>query len=539
MHLLHYTFAASAIAFACCACLISVLKRLFRSECINGHDVGPDGSALRPTITSLLVFVALAFGITAACLVKPLSKRCWTVVAAVCSKWKPLYFIVVSAQKIILRAIAIPYAIGSISERGVTCHLPAHYASQFHSATLMWDCSVLLFGVLTICADVVADATPALRRCAQCLLALCLCIDAAGSYVWGNEMAGLVSLSVSRFEFVLDNQITSCITSQAVLALHFAFVGWRSRHGRSWYYASLRFELDQRGRLLLSQLSQQLVTRNLEDRPATSSASAMAPASDTGASPNSLQNKPAERSSSNALSRLRRRLLQFQQRHVAQCRVFVIPCVNAKDGAGGEADFALERPAFNLKLLRPLQRVAEAHLKVYCCSIFLFLALPSLACAVFLRPQVRGIPTFALNSVMCIAFMGFLSSKRYNLDRAAVTQVALSFRFGIFVVLLSQWIALNARRAYLVLNENETSIYNTSNTSPWTVFSVVALALLFTFCLLLDCCPHLPAATQVFATVRARSVPGLPVAALTFTAGWMVDDFHVLGLYGGSSRVRR
>jgi hypothetical protein len=122
--------------------------------------------------------------------------------------------------------------------------------------------------------------------------------------------------------------------------------------------------------------------------------------------------------------------------------------------------------------------------------------------------------------------MWFLSSQHYNLDRVAVKQVALSFRFGIFVVLLSQWKAFNARRAYLVLNENQTSIYNTSNRSPWTVFAVVALALLFTSCLLLDCCPHLPAATQIFAMVRAR-----PVAALTFSAGEMVDVFHVLGLY--------
>jgi hypothetical protein len=163
------------------------------------------------------------------------------VAAAVFSKWQPLYFVVMSAQKIVLRVIVIPYVDGSIAKNAVACHLSPDYQRQLHAAAIVWNCAVLMAGAATICSDLDGDVAPAWRRAAQSLLALCLCADAVGSYVWGNEMAGLVSVSVSGFEFLLDNQITSCITSQAVLALHFVFVGWRSRHGRGWFYASLRF----------------------------------------------------------------------------------------------------------------------------------------------------------------------------------------------------------------------------------------------------------------------------------------------------------
>ncbi len=505
MRLLHCTFAASAITVICCACLVAVLKRMFRSECIGGQDVRPGSSALRQTITSLLVAVALAFGATAACLVKLLSKRAWKVAATVCSKWQPLYFFVVSLQKIILRVIVMYHAIGSMSKHGSTCHLHADYENQFHAALFVWDCAILLAGASSICVDL-HECTPALRRGAQLLLALCLCIDTFGSYIWGNEMSSLVSLSVSTFELLLDSQITSCITSQFVLSLYFVYVGWRSCHGRGWYYASLMFELDVCGRASLQQIKQ-----SMNESHVTPSSSAMLPTTEAEVASDRLQSEAAGASNSNAMSLLRQRLLQFQQRHESRCRVFVIPCVAVNDSGGRVAQFALARPAFVLSCLRPLQRAADMHPKFYCACILVFLALPSLASAIFLNIQIRGIVSLFLNIATCIAFMGFISSKCYNLDSVAVKQVALSFRFVIFVVLLSQFIALNARRVHLVLNADRASKYNASNTSPWTVFAVSVLAFLFTLCLLLDSCPHLPATTQIIVTVRARHVARLQI----------------------------
>lgn len=538
MRLLHCTFAASAITVICSACLVAVLKRFFRSECIDGQDVRSVSSALRQTITALLVVVTLAFGATTACLVKLHSKRAWKVVEAVCSKWQPLYFIVVSLQKIILRVIVMYHAIGSMSKHS-TCHPHADNENEFHAALFVWDCVILMAGVSTISVDL-HDCTPALRRGAQFLLALCLCVDTLGSYIWGNEMSSLVSLSVSTFELLLDNQITSCITSQFVLALYFVYVGWRSCHGRGWYHASLMFELDVCGRALLSRqidLSLQQIKHSLNESHVTSSSSSMSPTPESEVESDRLHSEAAGTSNSNAMSRLRQRLMQFQHRHESRCRVFVIPCVAVNESGGGVAQFALARPAFNLSCLRPLQRAAEAHPKFYCACILLFLALPSLASAIFLSIQIRGIFSLLLNISMCIVFMGFLSSKRYNLDSVAVKQVAMSFRFVIFLVLLSQWIALNARRAHLVLNADRASKYNSSNTSPWTVFAVSVLAFFVTLCLLLDSCPHLPATTQIIVTVRARDPARRQIhiisqiASFTFVAGRMVGNIWILGFH--------
>ena len=51
------------------------------------------------------------------------------------------------------------------------------------------------------------------------------------------------NLSFGPFRFLLANQITSCITSQVVVLLHLLYVSCRSRGGRGWAYASLRFVL--------------------------------------------------------------------------------------------------------------------------------------------------------------------------------------------------------------------------------------------------------------------------------------------------------
>lgn len=528
MRTLNCAFAASAITVACCSCLLAVLKRVFRYECINGQEVGPGGSALPPTIMSFLVVAALGCGVTTACLVKALSKRARTVVAGVCSKWQPVYFIIVSVQKILLRAIVMTYANSSVRKRGVACYLSADYVNQSLAATFMFDCAILIAGLSTICIDVDADFTPALRRCVQCLLAMCLCVDAVGSCIWGNDMAGVVSLSVTRFEFQLGNMITSCITSQAVLAMHFAFVGWRSPHGRGWYYASLRFELDQRGRALLPQLSLPQLTQGLKERLVASSSSEMAPTSDVEAALVCLPIEAAGRSRSTPLSRARQRLLQFRQRSMSKCRVFVIPCVTVNDGGGSNAEFALARPAFVLKNLRPLQRVADAHPMFYLGFVFLFFGLPSIACSVLFRFEVKGIPSPFLNSVIFVALLGFLSSRRYNLDRVAVKQVALSFRFAIFVVLLSQWIALFTRRAYLVHSEGQTS--SVYNENFWTVAATTVLALFFSIILLLDCSPNLPVTAQIIITVRARDFARHQIASFAFLAGWTLVDFRILGL---------
>jgi uncharacterized membrane protein YhaH (DUF805 family) len=216
---------------------------------------------------------------------------------------------------------------------------------------------------------------------------------------------------------------------------------------------------------------------------------------------NALQSEADGGLRSTAFSRARQRLLQFQSQQLSKCRVFVIPCV-AVSGAG-DADFALARPAFDLRLLRPLQRVADAHPKFYWSSMILFLGLPSFVLVMFIDSNIRGIPNVFFNSALVVFMLGFVSSRHYNVDRVAVRHVVLSFRYLTFVVLLLQWIALYARRAHLVLSQGSASIYDKT---PWAVAAVVMLVLCFCLCLLFDCSPQLPAAIQTFTTVRACNV---------------------------------
>jgi hypothetical protein len=475
-------------------------------------------------VLSLLAAAALALAATAACLVKLLSKKARALVAAVCSKWQPLYFIVVSVEKVILRVIANPYVAGSTSKRDVSCHLFADNANEFLAATFMWDSVILVTGLSAICADVDAEFTPAWRRFVQSLLALCLCADAVGSYVWGNEMAGLVSFSVSGFEFLLDNQITSCITSQAVLALHFMFVGWRSRLGRGWFYASLRFELEQVDRGIFPRMNLCQLGPSLDDTCSASSSSATLENSESDGASVGLRSAAAVRSSSSVLSWARQRLLQFQQHHVSKSRVFMIPCVEVHVARGtAPAEFALARPLFELKCLRPLQHLAQAHPRSFFSFGFWFLGVPSIFLYSLLEPRIREIVIIILNSLILVAILAFISSRRYNLDKVAVGQLALSFRYAVFVVLLSQWIALDARRAYLVLNHLPSGGYGTS---VLDVAAVSVLAVCFCICLLLDCSPNLPATVQFFVTVRgSTAIPTANVAPVVFV--------HVFGRLDG------
>ena len=129
--------------------------------------------------------------------------------------------------------------------------------------------------------------------------------------------------------------------------------------------------------------------------------------------------------------------------------------------------------------------------------MFFFLAVPSIVCATVysnVLSQARGISTLVLNSMLCIMAFGFMSSKRYGLDRVAVKHVALSFRFAIFVTLLATDVALNSRQVYTI------------DKHPLTVVGYSFSTLFFCLCILLDCSPHLPPWVQIFISVNACNV---------------------------------
>jgi hypothetical protein len=386
----------------------------------------------------------------------------------------------------------------------------------------MWTCVILTAAWLTMSCDLNAQLSPALRRCAYGLLAVVLLVDVIGSVVWGNPLASQFSIFISNINVLLDNQLTSCIASQVVIALHFVYVSCRSGRGRGWVYASLRFELDECGKTMAMPMVH-TVTGSRMESGATASAATPMLASDASARAQ-LQHVGAARCS--VLYRLRQRWLQFQQRQVTQCRVFVIPCVAIRGaGGGGEAGFALARPAFDFKLLVPLQRLADVHPRLYVVFFFSFLGLPSIVCSIIFKDggPVRGICTLVLNFFMCIMAFGHLSSKKNGLDRVAVKHVALSFRFAILVTLLLSDLALSM---YQVHEKNDLH--------PTDIVARAFAELFFCLCILSDCSPQLPPSVQFFISVIAHIVTHLRVFSLNISAGWMVDLLRILGYLFGS-----
>jgi hypothetical protein len=128
--------------------------------------------------------------------------------------------------------------------------------------------------------------------------------------------------------------------------------------------------------------------------------------------------------------------------------------------------------------------------------MFFFLAVPGFVCVIVFsaQSQARGISNVVFNSMMCIMLFGFLSGKRYGLDRVAVKHVALSFRFAIFVTLLATDVALSSREVYTI------------DKHPLTVVAYALLSLFFCLCILFDCSPHLPPSVQIYISVNSCNV---------------------------------
>jgi hypothetical protein len=297
---------------------------------------------------------------------------------------------------------------------------------------------------------------------------------------------------VGSFSFFLDNnQITSCITSQTFIALHFLFVSCRSRRGRGWAYAQLRFELDECGKSALLQQSLQIVgTPPNESR---SNASAMLPMLESADKSSNIQPVVMSRGSACAGCHWFQRLIQFQKRQLSLCRVFVVPCTNNHN------EFAVARRVFDLKCLRPLQRVVQAHPKLYVSFGFWFLAVPSILCGVFLSGLSMSILLAIFAFGMFFMHLGSMSSSRYGLDRLAVKHVSFSFRFAACVALFAEWTALRLRAYY-----DGTDTFAQIATIFFYFLYLLGQALVFLQTALLDCSPHMATSSQIMISVMAH-----------------------------------
>ena len=468
--------------YASCLCLITALKRLFRVECIENTVGTIIGEDLRPMTIACMVSVVLVFAASVCILfhIQANGGRASTIFA----KWQSAYFVIVSFQKLMLDAtVAIASEIDEQVAFGQSSGCPMNDAvfdlqAQSYAISLIWDVAVLVTGILTMSCDLNATVSPTLRRWTYVFFALSLLIDVVGSVLWGNLVASRVSVSFGTVRFVMENQITACIFSQAVLAWHFVFTSLRSRRGRGWAYAPLKFEL-----LHSRQFTATQATHVADDATTT-------------APPTAAAISESKEPISNAFALFVRRWQQWQKRLAARCRVFSVPCT-AKNGVGkDEAEFVISRPLFDLRLLRPLQRLADINATFYIAFGCMFLGVPSIACNFFVFGRNKGIGNTVLNSLISVLLFGLLSSKQYGVDRFAVKHIVWSFRFAVFAALLL---------GEFVVYTMSASYHGTRH--PTEAAGAYLRILCFFQCMLLDCCPHLPFSSQILITVTARIVP--------------------------------
>jgi hypothetical protein len=442
-----------------------------------------------------MVVAALAFAAGILFLFKPRSKRGLSLTSAICSKWQPTFFIFLCIKKIVLKALDIGFGV----ERAGLCSVSLELRGLLHAALCVWNVVIFLMGISTLCCDLDADFDRTLRVRAYALMALCLTMDAVGSIVWGNATSSDFTVSFEMFKVLADNETTSCIVSQAIIVAHFLYVSYRSHNGRGWAYASLRFELDECGKAAASAAaSTQLTNRFLDPLECKAGDIAMleacAAAADSSSSSSSTCTAPclqAWQDSCGVFSRVYRIWLQFQKRAASRSRVYVIPCsVNDERASKRDPAVTAKRPAFHLKCLRPLQRLADRYPIAYFTFVFGFVAVPNIALNISLRsPFQKDVIALVLNTIIVTCCMGFLSCKRYNLDKFAVKHVALSFRFLITAALLLYYLALQCRRMYI------------GQTSPMQPVAIALLLVFFFQTSLFECSPHFPPLCQFLATV--------------------------------------
>lgn len=474
-----------------CAVLRVVVGSTFESECVQGM-VGPGGSTVLQVTTAFLLFAVLAFIVFFLLMLKPRSKKGWSLVAAIFSKWQPSYFVIVSVQRVVLKVVAIPFVFNTPAPVH-TCPLTISYENQIIAASLIWNAAILLAGVLAIMGDLDADLTPASRRCAYGLLALCLIVDMSGSYLFGNT-ARQASISIGSVDLLIDQQITSCISSQTLIAVHLLFVSARSSNGRAWAYAPLRFDLDEVGLSLLKLMDFALQSKH-------SSSPAISPVHATGLSAAAETSRrdlwDTTAAKPRMFFRMRQSFFYFQKRQIQRCRVFVIPCVEIHSEVGPV--FELQRPLLKMGCPQLLQRLADAFPNYMGFVFFIFSSLAFLFARIWTgdsKQQHRGIATLACNCFIFIAIFGFCTSKRYNFDRVAAKHVVSSFRFVVCATLLLMFVALESRNAHL------------NRESPYEAASCTVLALVFCATALFDCSPQFPVPSQIFISVRLARIQG-------------------------------
>jgi hypothetical protein len=404
-------------------------------------------------ITASLAWAAAAVVANAAILmIKSSAKQRLAVAAAICAKWQPVYFLMVSIERIVFLAVMIAADVKDPS---------AGSCAEILATSLLMTVALLLFSLSAICCDYDPNFTPAMRRGAYCASFVCFLLDLMCSFFLGSRLK-TDPFCVGHFCFNIANQITSCITSQVVILLHLLYISCQSREGRGWAYESLRFEL--------------------------------VSSSSNGALEGIQCQEVQAQVRSNAFSRLRDRVLRFRTQRLRMSKVFAIPCVHSDSNltTGFTASgLELARPLFRIKFPNFIIRYAELHGNRYVCLVAI-VGLVSFVCN-FTEKSHYAVLVFI--TIVFYGILGFFSCKRHNIDSVAAKHVATSFRFAVICFLLLFLFALEVRLAIR------------GQQSPQSVTAYTVMMLGFILCLLVDCSPNLSTIAQTAISVRSCITP--------------------------------
>jgi len=473
-----WVYVASAITTIGGVCIFAYLKSVMQAACAS--DNSQSGLSANPSqaITASLAWAATAAAANAAFLVfRSRAKQGLALVVAICAKWQPAYFLLVSIERIVFLSMMVA---SEVKDQSVgSCGFSLHQHGQILATELLMPVALLLFSLSAICCDCDPDFTPTMRRGAYCASTACFILDMMCSIVWGfGAKTDQDNLSFGPFRFVLTNQMASCVVSQVVVLLHFLYVSCRSRGGRGWAYASLRFEL-----------VKQYNMGALMNEPSCSPMAQQMPSSNSALE--GMQGAGVQaQAHSNAFSRLRHRFLRFQRQRLQASQVFTIPCVESDSNLSTElaaSEMQLVRPLFRIKFPGVMVRFAELHGNLYICVVFI-VAIVSLG---LYQVELTGTASLVLNSVVIYGLLGFFSCKRHNIDSVAAKHVSTSFRFVCICLFLLVIVALAVRASYL------------RQRSPQNVFTVVVTMLAFMLCLFIDCSPNLPTTVQTAISVSS------------------------------------
>jgi hypothetical protein len=486
---------ACAITTAGGVCIFAFLKSLTQAACasddlynqtvVNATDSQQSlGSNHSQAITASLAWAATAVVANAAFLsFKLRAKQGLALAAAICANWQPAYFLLVSIERIVLLAVMV---VGY--ESAGSCGFSLYQHGHILATQLLMPVALLIFALSAICCDHDPDCTPAMRRGAYCASTACFVLDMICSFVWGfGTKTNRDHLSFGPVTFILAEQINSCIITQAVVFLHLLYVSCRSRGGRGWAYASLRFEL----------VKQHDVGTLLGEPPCSSIAPQMS--SPNGALECMQVADMQAKVHTNVFSRLRHRFLRFQRQSLQESQVFAIPCVESSSyptsGPKTASGLQMVRPLFRIKFPDFIVRSAELHPNIYSCVLLAF-GLGHIACfQLQTRVADQGTAAMVLGIIVMVGLLGFFSCKRHNVDSIAAKHVSTSFRFVSICVLCLFAVAFTVRSSYLG--------YRT----PQSVVSGITTYMAFVLCLLVDCCPTLPKIVQTVISVRVCIVP--------------------------------